>query len=259
MLLKTKINTEHFGITETVIPKCSDLQLKKAFKSFLLEPETYRKEFLQTRYACAFDGYSYLGQKDSANQYDTDLLHSFVLSKFSARNTFPQEFQSFLNNDWDALMLKIKQIELAIIDQLNIPGLKEFYDKNIGHMVSCNYYPPVDLNQNTIETRLSKHVDVSLFTVFVFGAREGFSYENSLNEKVNLRVTDNIVFFPGYLLEFLTNGKYKALQHEVDFSGNNEERYSFAFFSIPKPLQTITCNDLQFTSESYYESYLSLF
>ncbi len=248
-----------FSLIETSSLKSSDMQLKESFKTFLNTPKTYKKQYLQAHYNCAFDGYSYLGQTNSINQYDTDLLHSFVLSEFSKKETFPKEFHSFLNTNWETLIARIKEIELTIIEQLNIPELKEFYHTNIGHMVSCNYYPPVDLKQNKVETRLSKHVDVSLFTVFIFGASEGFTYENSLNKKVNLKATDNIVFFPGYLLEFLTQGKYKALPHEVDFSKNDEERFSFAFFSIPKPMQTLTFNNVQCTSEAYYQKYLSLF
>ena len=53
------------------------------------------------------------------NQYDTDLLHSFVLSEFSKKTDFPLEFHSFLGDDWDSLIARIKEIELGIISQLN--------------------------------------------------------------------------------------------------------------------------------------------
>lgn len=248
-----------FEIEITSILKSDNKQLKEAFQHFLEKTLDYKKEFLQTHFNCAFDGYSYLGQKDSSNQYETDLLHSFVLSEFSDAHKFPNEFQSFLNNEWETILAKVKEIELEIIKQLDIPNLKEFYTNTIGHMVSCNYYPRVINKNHTSKVRLSKHKDVSLFTVFVFGATDGFTYENSLNKKLHLETTNNIVVFPGYLLEFLTNGKYKALEHQVDFTQKNEDRFSFAFFSIPSPNRELIFNDLTSTSDAYYEKYLSLF
>lgn len=243
----------------TSIIKSDDKHLKRAFKKFLEKPLDYRKEFLQTHYNFAFDGYSYLGQKDSKNQYETDLLHSFVLSQFTSKKEFPKEFQSFLTSEWKTILTAVKKIELEIIKKLDIPNLKDFYTNAIGHMISCNYYPKVDSNNQINKLRLSKHKDVSLFTVFVFGATNGFSYENSLNQKLNLGTTENVVVFSGYLLEFLTQGKYAALEHQVNFTKTNEERFSFAFFSIPKPNQDLIFNNTQFTSDSYYERYLSLF
>ncbi|WP_439336599.1 2OG-Fe(II) oxygenase family protein [Thalassobellus sediminis] len=258
MFVKENMFEDYFGIVETTIPKSSDTTIKAAFKNFLKQPEFYKKEFLQTYYNCGFDGYSFLGQNDSINQYDTDLLHSFVLSEFSKQVLFPKEFHAFLQNDWKTLISKIKTIELYVIEQLKIEGLKAFYEDSIGHMVSCNFYPKVD-TEVTTPLRLSKHKDVSLFTVFVFGSADGFSYQNFSNKKEALHASQNIVVFPGYLLEFLTKGKYKALEHQVDFTAVNKERFSFAFFSLPKPFQDIEFNDLQFTSESYFKNYLALF
>lgn len=246
-------------MVKTTVPKSSNLCLKTSFDQFLKQPEFYKKEYLQTHYSCGFDGYSYMGQKDSSNQYDTDLLHSFVLSEFSDKAHFPKEFREFLDGDWDDLILKIKAIELCLIETLNIKGLKSFYDKSIGHMVSSNYYPKLNTSSHDNALRLSQHIDVSLFTVFVFGVENGFSYQNIKNKKEVLFAQDKVVVFPGYLLEFLTKGKYKALEHQVDFTEVNKERFSFAFFSLPKPKQDLIFNDLKFTSESYFENYLSLF
>ncbi|WP_282123168.1 2OG-Fe(II) oxygenase family protein [Algibacter mikhailovii] len=232
--------------------------MRSSFEDFLAMPFEYRKKFLQQYYNCGFDGYSYMGQKDSSNQYETDLLHSFVLSEFSAPKKFPNEFHPFLKNEWQLLIEQVRSIELNIIKNLSIPGLEAFYHGAIGHMISCNFYPKVAKSQS-INLRLSKHVDVSLFTVFVFGASEGFAFQNLKNETEVLAVTDNIIIFPGYLLEFLTNGKYKALEHQVDFLNPHKERYSFAFFSLPKPNLTLKFMDRTFTSKVYFKNYLSLF
>ena len=248
------------GIVVLTIPKSSDMLLKSSFEAFLKMPNQYKRKFLQAYYNCGFDGYSYMGQANSINQYDTDLLHSFVLSEFSKKEQFPIEFYSFLNKEWHDIVSKIKSIELELIGQLGIKGLKDFYQDAIGHMVSCNYYPKLDnsINSNDSE-RLSKHVDASLFTVFVFGIDEGFSFQKFKNKKQALASYDNIVVFPGYLLEFLSKGKYKALEHQVDFLNVDKERFSFAFFSLLKPNQKLKFMDNEFTSEAYFQKYLALF
>lgn len=258
-MFNTKHIEEHFGLLETNIPKCSDLKIKLALKAFVKQPKVYKKTFLQKAYNTVFDGYSYLGQTDSSNQYETDLLHSFVLSEFTKSTHFPEEFQSFLNTDWDILKAKIKALELEVVKTLNMPELERFYQANIGHMLSCNYYPELATSNNDSKYRLSKHTDVSLFTVFVFGITSGFGYSNSLKEEKILNNTHKVVLFPGYLLEYLSNGKYKALEHQVNFEVKNEDRFSFAFFSILKPSLQFTFNQKQFSSESYYQQYLSLF
>ncbi|WP_298531219.1 2OG-Fe(II) oxygenase family protein [uncultured Algibacter sp.] len=233
--------------------------LKHSFSDFLKQPEVYRKQFLQAYFNTGFDGYSYMGQKDSSNQYDTDLLHSFVLSEFSETEKFPSEFRGFFNAEWTNLISKIESIELNLIQKLNVDGLLEFYGNSVGHMLSCNYYPVVEKTVSTDALRLSKHIDVSLFTVFVFGIDEGFVFQKEHQKSEALFASDDVLIFPGYLLEYLTNGKYKALEHQVDFSGMPKERFSFAFFSIPKPDINIEFQGLNFSSETYFNDYLSLF
>lgn len=72
--------------------KSSDEVIKEAFQSFLEQSEDYKNTYRQSHFNCAFDGYSFLGQTDSLNQYSTDLLYSFVLSRFSNVEQFPKEF-----------------------------------------------------------------------------------------------------------------------------------------------------------------------
>ncbi|WP_412986908.1 2OG-Fe(II) oxygenase family protein [Pontimicrobium sp. IMCC45349] len=256
--MMSKSSLTPFNNLETNIKKSLDDVIKNAFQAFLEQPKDYKNTYRQSHFNCAFDGYSFLGQTDSLNQYSTDLLYSFVLSRFSSVDKFPKEFSKVLSTYWDTTIIKVKSIEETVIEQLNIPGLKAFYDNYIGHMVSCNYYPKLDLEDQS-GVRLSKHVDVSLFTIFVYGASNGFTYEDEFGTLKPLHVSENCVVFPGYLLEYLTKGKYKALPHQVDLSQHNEERYSFAFFSIPKPNHKMSFNGLEFTSERYYQEYLELF
>lgn len=236
--------------------------LKSGFQSFLNENSDYKETFLQKTFKYGFDGYSFLGQKDSSNQYETDLLHSFVISDFCKKECFPKEFQSFMKHEWKTLQNKIRDLELSIIETLDIPELKEFYKSDIGHMISCNFYPKTEHFNFSAKnnTRLSEHTDVSLFTIFPFGFDSDFFYQNSKNEWVQIEATNNIIVFPGYLLEVFSKGKIKALNHCVKLPENrNSERFSFAYFSLPYPNRKFKMAGKNYTSESYFEAYLNLF
>ena len=97
-----------------------DVGIRNSFSNFLYQSPEYRNRFLQSSYKTAFDGYSFIGQKDSLNQYETDLLHSFVLSDLHV-DRFPKEFSSFLTNEWPKLITAIKKIELQLIRKHNLP------------------------------------------------------------------------------------------------------------------------------------------
>ena len=86
------------NIRELNVFQKSDQLIKESFRDFLNQPNDYKNKFLQSQYKTAFDGYSFLGQTDSLNQYDTDLLFSFVLSEFQPTANFPKEFKEFLNS-----------------------------------------------------------------------------------------------------------------------------------------------------------------
>ena len=241
--------------------KC-DLTIRSSLSEFLKRPSHYKNNFLQSRYNTAFDGYSYMGQKDSLNQYDTDMLHSFVLSEFQNIEDFPQEFHVFLTKEWPQLKARIRKMELEIIQKLNTPFKQLYESDNIGYMMSCNYYPkPL----NTCEviaknnTRLSVHTDVSLLTTFPYGVSKGFSYFYN-NKPFGIGEKEKMIMFFGYFADFITNGKIKALRHQVELPIDlDSERYSFAIFSIPKPDSVFRVGNRKFSGNDYYVKYLSLF
>lgn len=236
--------------------------LRKALSVFIEKDAGYKSKFLQKEYGYGFDGYSYLGQEDSSNQYASDRLHSFVISDFTEPENFPIEFKNFFDKEWHELQLKIKDLELEMIQKMEVPNLREFYEKHIGHMISCNFYPPVNLQdeEGRNNVRLSAHKDVSLFTIFPFGFDSDFYFENATGDWVNIPATDDIVIFPGFLMEFFTKGKVKALNHKVAMPKINKgERFSFAYFSLPYPNHKFKIDDKEVTSEGYFKTYLDLF
>lgn len=236
------------------------IEIEKSFNSFLSTNFEYKEQFLQSNYSYGFDGYSYLGQKNSTNQYSTDLLHSFVISDFIDFNLFPKEFHSFFLKKWDTLQTEIRALEKFILSELNIDGLIDFYDNNIGHMISCNYYPKIENRTIKQPERLSMHTDVSLLTVFPFGFDSDFYFEDSNGKWQNIEATNQVVVFPGYLLEKISKGKIKALNHKVILPEiRDSERFSFAYFSLPYPNKKFEINNKSTTSEEYFKDYLSLF
>ncbi|MAD50761.1 MAG: hypothetical protein CMC95_05640 [Flavobacteriales bacterium] len=203
-----------------------DRLIDTAYKEFISKDFTYKKTYLQKKYNYGFDRYSYLGQKDSSNQYAEDLLHSFVISEFSDPKTFPKEFQPFLKHQWTYLTDKIKQVELKILESLNIDNKKDiirFHEQYIGYMMSMNYYP-ANINNEAKKYRLSKHKDVSLITVFPFGISKGLFLIDEHNQEVAVEASHNLIAFPGYLMECLTYGKIKGIEHSVKFNPKNKDK-----------------------------------
>lgn len=250
------------GFISTNVPVLKDTVLRTALRGFLELPLLQRVNYGQNRLGTAFDGYSYLGQTDSLNQYDKDLLHSFVLSDISEKKAFPDAFQEYLKAVFPEQLTLIKTLEIEVLKWLGMSTLNPFYEEYITHMVSCNYYPELDLVANRTKStdRLSFHNDVSLFSVFPFGLEGGFAYENDHGEKVVQEATEEMILFPGYFMELMSNGKIKALSHGVLLPENtSKERFSFAFFSIPKPNARIACNLFHGNGRAYYEHYLNQF
>ena len=123
------------------------LPLENAFKEFLSKSTRYKKSFIQSKYDYGFDGYSYLGMKNSTNQYAYDLLHSFVISDQQPTCAFPKEFRHFIRKYWNDLINKVATIEKEII--LKLPNefqsqIQEFHNKHSGYCASLNYYPEIN-------------------------------------------------------------------------------------------------------------------
>lgn len=247
------------GFIETEVLCLNPIFIKDSFIHFIHTTNVYKERFLQKYYPHGFDGYSYLGQKDSTNQYEFDLLHSFVLSNLHRIDSFPAEFHAYLKNEWNMCLELVRSIEQDIISALGIPELLKFYSNCFGHMASCNYYPSASELNFQAPSRLSMHVDVSLFTVFVYGHDDDFRLLHNNMER-SLPCRRNIKVFPGYFLEYLTNGEIKALNHYVrNSSSEQDDRFSCALFSLPLPKMIFSYRGKEFSSEEYFECYLNLF
>ncbi len=193
------------------------------------------------------------------------MLHIFVISEFVLPERFPSEFHPFFAKEWAPLQAAVRQTESNLIKKLEVPGLCELYENTMGHMVSCNYYPPAgDHTDTSIDnTRLMRHTDISLFTTFVFGIDKGFAYLDKSNELIELGDQTQIICFTGNLLELLTDGAIPALRHQVILPEDRQkERFSFAFFSIPKPKpkpQAQLKLGIVASTEQYLQQYLSMY
>ncbi len=231
------------GIITTDVPALPDSGLGSRLRAFVDRSWTYRRRYLQSAYRTAFDGYSFQGQADSLNQGPEDALHSFVLSDFSPRSAFPAEFQPFLRDGWAAMIRAAREIERKLLVELGVEGLIEPYDASYGHMMSANYYPPGSgAQQPKGAPRLTEHPDVSLLTLFPFGMEAGFEYQDAAGAWRAAAPSKQVVGFPGELLEWLTAGRIRALNHRVAHCSDQRcgERFSFSLFSLPRPGTLIT-------------------
>jgi len=234
-------------------------QIEDNLKAFIRRPSSYRHQFLQANYGVAFDGYSYDGQQDSLNQGADDPLHSFVLSDFSAVGSFPIEFAPFLNDHWPSVCDEITQIELQLLNAIDTVLSQQFMN-SFGHMISANYYPKQIARQSIApDLRLSEHPDVSLMTVFPNGVDACFQYQDPATKQWCSVDPHRPMAFAGHLLEWLTDGQIKALNHRVIYDRADNERCSFALFSLPYPDTRLTSlAGATITAEAFYKEHLSL-
>lgn len=242
---------KNVGIWYTGVKALDHSHHVSSLKSFLNKSEAYKSNFLQTKFNSGFEGYSYMGQTDSANQYADDQLYTYVISDYFDANLHPPEFNPLISSQ-KGILPQIKTLERELLSALSQEALS-FYDTYISHSLSANYYPPKGANS----LRLSPHPDGSLLTVFPFGMDEQFKFEAPDGSWHTIEKTNEIVCFSGYLLQ--CHSGIKALHHKVEESGTLEERFSFAYFSVPKPKCSFHLSEGETTTEAYFKKYLSLF
>ena len=127
------------------------------------------------------------------------------------RKRYPKPFQAFVRCHWPALATQMRSLEMSMLGSLHA-DVVNWYQQFAGHMMSANFYPPLE-HFDTVaagNTRLSAHPDVSFFTVFPFGLDSAFEYEDERGQWLSTPVTDKMIAFPGYLLEWLSNGQVKT-------------------------------------------------
>lgn len=241
------------GFYDTKIEAFDAEPIRAALAEFMTQPLCERLPFLQKHIDSVFDGYSFQGQTDSLNQGADDLVYTFVLSEFTEASKFPVEFQSFLNQEFKAISKSLSNLEKHLEKELQLT----INHAQVGHMVSCNFYPAHGENVHSL--LLSEHPDVSLFTIFPFGVDDQLEYEDHGIWK-SFPASDTMVIFSGFFAETISKGRIKALNHRVKARAkNNLERFSFAFFSIPAPKQKFTYLNETFFTEDYFKSYIALF
>ena len=252
------------GLVVTTVPALAPGQLPARLRSFVQAEATHRREHLQERFGYAFDGYSYMGQADSRNQGAEDMLHSFVFSDFFPAERYPSELRPYIDRAWSPLKGIVRNIEARLLGALGLDHVVAQH-RAMGHMMSANYYPPVAENgaaANSAELRLAEHPDASLVTVFPFGLDDDFEYLDAHGRwrAAPAQATSTVVAFPGHLLEWMSGGRVKALNHRVRLSeGRRSERFSFALFSLPFPQATLRDGaGRSMAAEEYVRWHLSL-
>lgn len=78
-------------------------------------------------------------------------------------------------------------------------------------MISANHYPEISSNK----TRLSEHKDVSFVSIFPYGIGEGLMIQNTQKKWVEIKPTNTIIGFYGYLMECLSEKEVMATNHKV--------------------------------------------
>lgn len=230
------------GLVVTSVPALAPGELPARLRSFVQASAAHRRKYLQERFGYAFDGYSYMGQADSRNQGAEDMLHSFVFSDFYPAHRYPRELRPYIDGAWPPLKRFVRSIEARLLAALGLDHVVEQH-RAMGHMMSANYYPPVEEDGddvNSADLRLTEHPDASLVTVFPFGLEDDFEYLDAQGRWRTAPATRTVAAFPGHLLEWMSGGRVKAVNHRVRLSDcRHSERFSFALFSLPFPEATL--------------------
>lgn len=242
-------------------------EARAALRAFMQREREYRERFLQSAYGSGFDGYSYYGQEDSSHQAEDDLISTYVTSEFYGVERYPAELQAFLRTGWKEVLEAVRALEVELIAGLEIAGLAAFYREHVGHMMSHNYYPPIEQFRTAAagNTRLSAHPDVSMFTVFPFGIDRELELEAPDGAGARawrtVDASDSILIYPGYLMEMWTEGAIRAMNHRVRLGADRTaERCSFSVFSLPFPGRRFEMPGRgAMSSEAYFEAYGALF
>ena len=265
--LETASSLRTNGFVVTSRAALDGSEARAALRAFMQREREYRERFLQSSYGSGFDGYSYYGQEDSSHQAEDDLISTFVTSEFYGVERYPAEFQAFLRNGWKEVLETVRALEVELIAALGVAGLAAFYREHVGHMMSNNYYPPLEQFRTAAagNTRLSAHPDVSLFTVFPFGIDEELELEAAEGAGAKawrtVNASESILIYPGYLMEMWTEGGIRAMNHRVRLGADRtSERCSFSVFSLPYPGRRFEMPGLgAMSSEEYFEAYGALF
>ncbi|GAU21701.1 hypothetical protein TSUD_242730 [Trifolium subterraneum] len=225
--------------------------VKIGVKEFLSLPMEEKKKFWQTPEDIEGFGQLFVVSENQKLEW-ADLFFATTLPSY-ARNPrlFPNIPQPFRDN-LDIYSLELKKVCITIIKYME-KALKvepnemlELFD-DITQSMRMNFYPPCPQPENVIG--LNPHSDAAALTILLQANEiEGLQIRKD-GQWISIKpLTDAFVINVGDILEMLTNGIYRSIEHRATVN-MKKERISIAAFHRPQMSKVIGPTPSLVTSE----------
>ncbi|RDY10073.1 Protein SRG1, partial [Mucuna pruriens] len=226
--------------------------MKKDIKEFLTLPMGEKKQFWQTPEELEGFGQLFVVSEDQKLEW-ADLFFINILPK-NTRNPrlfprFPQQLRDNLEN----YSSEVKKLCLTIIERMAIAlkiepnELVDYVFEDLCQSMRWNYYPPCPQPENVIG--INPHSDAGALTILLqVNETEGLQIKKD-GKWIPVKPLPNaFVVNVGDMLEILTNGIYRSIEHRATIN-SEKERISIATFHRPRGNREIGPTPSLVTSE----------
>ncbi|CAJ2648258.1 unnamed protein product [Trifolium pratense] len=244
--------------------------VKIGVKEFLTLPVEEKKKLWQTPNDIEGFGQLFVASEDQKLEW-ADLFFIATLPSY-ARNPrlFPNIPQPFREN-LETYCLELKKVCITIIKHMEkalkveLNEILESFD-DINQSMRFNYYPPCPKPENVIG--LNPHSDAAALTILLQASDiEGLQIRKD-GQWISIKpLTNAFVINIGDILEILTNGIYRSIEHRATVN-SKKERISIATFHRPPmskvlgPTPSLVTSEMPalfktLTVEDYYKVFFS--
>ncbi|KAK7407474.1 hypothetical protein VNO78_09425 [Psophocarpus tetragonolobus] len=235
------------GVNSSVVEN-----VKGDIQEFLNLPMEQKKQFWQTPKELEGFGQLFVVSEDQKLEWaDMFFIHTLPINERNPRlfPNFPQPLRENLEN----YSLELRKLCLRIIEHMAIAlkikpnELLDYAFEDVWQSMRWNYYPPCPQPENVIG--LNNHSDANALTILLQGNEtEGLQIKKD-GKWIPVKPLPNaFVINIGDILEILTNGIYRSVEHRATIN-KEKERISIASFHRPQLERVITPTPSLVTSD----------
>ncbi|GMJ11345.1 hypothetical protein like AT3G13610 [Hibiscus trionum] len=215
--------------------------VKDATYSFIRLPAEVKNKYSKEHWSSnnVRFGTSFTPQAEKALEWK-DYLSLFYVSEEEASALWPSVCREQVLDYMKKSEVVIKQLLQILMKGLNVNEIDETKESLLmGSMrTNLNYYPKCPNPELTVG--VGRHSDVSTLTILLQDEIWGlFVRENEGENWIHvLPIKGSLVINVGDVLQILSNGRYKCVEHRVVANGSNN-RISVPIFVNPRPIDMI--------------------
>ncbi|CAK8567160.1 unnamed protein product [Lathyrus sativus] len=239
-------------------------------QEFLSLPFEEKKKFWQTSDDMEGFGQLFVVSENQKLEW-SDLFFTATLPSYQRNPRIFPNIPQPLRDNLEIYCLELKKVCITIIQHME-KALKvepnemlEVFD-DISQTIRMNYYPPCPQPENVIG--LNPHSDAAALTILLQASDvEGLQIKKDGQWIPIKPLTNAFVINVGDILEILTNGVYRSIEHRATVN-SEKERISIASFHKPQMSKVISPTPTlvtpqkpalfkTLTVEDYYKAYFS--